>query len=54
MSSTVTGDKSVAGKNLQDVHLTILNKVFGANQAQFGTAVGSYVGTTGVISQLLA
>lgn len=52
--NTVTGDKSVAGKNLQDVHLTILNKVFGANQAQFGTAVGSYVGTTGVLSQLLA
>src|SRR5450432_503351 len=27
--STVTGDKSVAGKNLQDVHATILNHVFG-------------------------
>jgi hypothetical protein len=53
-SSTVTGDKSVAGKNLQDVHLTILNKVFGANQAQFGTAMGSFVGTTGVLNQLLA
>jgi hypothetical protein len=53
-SSTVTGDKSVAGKNLQDVHLTILNRVFGANQAQFGTAMGSFVGSTGVLNQILA
>jgi hypothetical protein len=53
-ASTVTGDKSVAGKNLQDVHLTILNKVFGANQTQFGTAMGSFVGTTGPIASLLA
>jgi hypothetical protein len=53
-SSTVTGDKKVPGKNLQDVHVTILNRVFGGNQAQFGTAVGSFAGTTGVLNQLLA
>jgi hypothetical protein len=53
-SSTVTGEKSLAGKNLQDIHLTILNRVFGANQAEFGKAVGSFVGTTGVLNQLLA
>jgi hypothetical protein len=41
-------------KNLQDVHLTILNKVFGGNLAQFGKAMGSYAGTTGVINELLA
>jgi uncharacterized protein DUF1552 len=52
--TSVDGSKSINGKNLQDVHLTILNKVFGATQAQFGTAMGSFVGTTGVISQLLA
>jgi hypothetical protein len=52
--TSVDGSKSINGKNLQDVHLTILNKVFGATQAQFGTAVGSFVGSTGVISQLLA
>ena len=39
--STVTGDKSVSGKNLQDVHATILNKVFGG-PATFGTPVGAY------------
>jgi hypothetical protein len=42
------------GKNLQDVHLTILNKVFGGNLAQFGVAMGAFVGTTGVISEILA
>jgi hypothetical protein len=42
------------GKNLQDVHLTIINKVFGANLAQWGTAMGQFVGTTGVINEILA
>jgi hypothetical protein len=51
--STVDGTAGVAGKNLQDVHLTILNKVFGGTATQFGVAVGSYVGTTGVLPQLL-
>jgi hypothetical protein len=52
--NTVTGDKSVAGKNLQDIHLTILNKVFGGTATQFGTAMGSFVGTTGIRSEILA
>ena len=51
--SNVTGNKSEAGKNMQDVHLTILNKVFGANQAQFGVAMGNYP-SAGVLSNLLA
>jgi hypothetical protein len=42
------------GKNLQDVHLTILNKVFGGNLPQFGTAVKTFAGTTGVINEMLA
>ena len=54
-STTVTGAKSLFGKNLQDLHLTILNKVFGANQAQFGTAIpGSQVAPTGMITEILA
>jgi hypothetical protein len=52
--TTVTGDKSVAGKNLQDIHLTILNNVFGGTGSQFGVAKGSFVGSTGVIPGLLA
>jgi hypothetical protein len=51
--STVTGNKSEAGKNTQDVHLTILNKVFGANLAQFGVAMANYP-SQGVLSSLLA
>ncbi len=42
------------GKNLQDVHLTILNRVFGGNLSQFGKATGAFAGTTGVINELLA
>jgi hypothetical protein len=49
-----TGLPMNGGKNLQDVHLTILNKVFGGNLTQFGTAMGQFVGTTGVINELLA
>jgi hypothetical protein len=30
------------GKNLADLHLTIINKVFGATLAKFGTPMGSY------------
>jgi hypothetical protein len=44
----------MSGRNLQDVHLTIINKVFGGSLAAFGTAMGAYVGTQGVISELLA
>jgi hypothetical protein len=49
-----TGVPMGGGKNLQDVHLTIINKVFGGNMAQFGTAMGNFVGTTGVINEILA
>jgi hypothetical protein len=42
------------GKNLQDVNLTILNSVFGGTAPQFGTAMGTFAGTTGVIKELLA
>jgi hypothetical protein len=51
--STVTGNKSEAGKNLQDVHLTILNKVFGGTLTQFGVAMSNYP-SAGVLSGLLA
>jgi uncharacterized protein DUF1552 len=51
--STVTGDKSVSGKNMQDVHLTILNKVFGGTLKEFGVSVGSYP-SQGVLTELLA
>jgi hypothetical protein len=50
----VTGAKSLNGKNLQDLHLTILNKVFGGSATQFGSAQGSFAGTTGIINELLA
>jgi hypothetical protein len=43
-----------SGKNLQDVHLTIINRVFGGNLAQFGKAITPFAGTTGVINELLA
>jgi hypothetical protein len=49
-----TGVPMGGGKNLQDVHLTIINKVFGANMTQFGTAMGNFVGTTGVINEIVA
>ncbi|HVZ71055.1 MAG TPA: DUF1552 domain-containing protein [Polyangia bacterium] len=42
------------GKNLQDVHLTIINSVFNGTQAQFGKAVAPFAGTTGVINELHA
>jgi hypothetical protein len=51
--STVTGNKSEAGKNLQDVHLTILNKVFGGTLTQFGVAMSNYP-SQGVLTSLLA
>ncbi|HVU53197.1 MAG TPA: DUF1552 domain-containing protein [Polyangia bacterium] len=51
--SNVTGNKSEAGKNMQDVHLTILNKVFGANQKEFGVSMSNYP-SQGVLTQLLA
>ena len=51
--STVTGNKSENGKNMQDVHLTILNKVFGANLTQFGVAMSNFP-SQGVLTSLLA
>jgi len=39
------------GKNLQDMHLTVLQKVFGSAQASFGTPQGGY--TTGIIPEIL-
>ena len=51
--SNVTGNKSETGKNLQDVHLTILNKVFGGTATQFGMAMGNYP-SLGVNTSLLA
>jgi len=49
-----TGVPMGGGKNLQDVNLTILNSVFGGTGTQFGTAMGTFAGTTGVIKELLA
>jgi len=46
--------KFAGSKNLQDVHLTILNKVFGGTGAQFGTAMGAYAGSTGIIPEIVA
>jgi hypothetical protein len=51
--STVTGNKSEPGKNLQDVHLTILNEVFGGTQKEFGVSQGNYP-SQGVLTELLA
>jgi hypothetical protein len=51
--STVTGNKSEAGKNMQDVHLTILNKVFGATTKEFGVSMSNYP-SQGVLTNLLA
>ncbi|HVZ74022.1 MAG TPA: DUF1552 domain-containing protein [Polyangia bacterium] len=45
---------NMSGKNLQDVHLTIINKVFNGNLPAFGTAMGAYVGTQGVLTDILA
>jgi hypothetical protein len=51
--STVTGNKSETGKNMQDVHLTILNKVFGGARKEFGAAMSNYP-SQGVLTDLLA
>jgi hypothetical protein len=51
--STVTGTKSEPGKNLQDVHLTILNAVFGGTLTEFGVSRGDYL-SQGVLTELLA
>jgi hypothetical protein len=51
--STVTGNKSELGKNMQDVHLTILNKVFGGAQKEFGVSLGNDP-SQGVLTELLA
>jgi hypothetical protein len=40
------------GKNLQDMHLTILQKVFGSPLKTFGVPVGGY--TSGIIPEILA
>jgi hypothetical protein len=49
-----TAGPNMSGRNLQDVHLTIINKVFGGNLSVWGAPMGAYVGTTGVINELLA
>jgi hypothetical protein len=51
--STVTGNKVEAGKNLQDIHLTILNKVFGGTLKEFGVSMSNYP-SQGVLTELLA
>jgi hypothetical protein len=51
--STVTGNKAELGKNMQDVHLTILNKVFGGTLKEFGVAMSNYP-SQGVLTDLLA
>ena len=51
--STVTGNKSELGKNMQDVHLTILNEVFGGTLKEFGVSMSSYP-SQGVLTELLA
>ncbi len=45
---------NMSGRNLQDVNLTIINKVFGGNLTVFGAPMGAYVGTTGAITEMLA
>ncbi len=39
-------------RNLQDMHLTILQKVYGSPMKSFGTPIGGY--TTGLIPEILA
>jgi hypothetical protein len=41
-----------AGKNLQDMHLTIAQKVFGSPLTKFGAPLGAY--TSGIIPEILA
>jgi hypothetical protein len=48
------GVPMMGGKNLQDIHLTILNKVFGGTALQFGVATGGFAGTTGMVNEILA
>jgi Protein of unknown function (DUF1552) len=42
------------GKNNIDMHLTIMQKVFGSPLTIFGAPQGAYVGTTGPIMEMLA
>jgi hypothetical protein len=51
--STVTGNKVELGKNMQDVHLTILKKVFGGTLKEFGVSMSNYP-SKGVLTELLA
>jgi hypothetical protein len=51
--NTVTGNRVEPGKNMQDVHLTILNEVFGGRLKEFGVSVGNYP-SQGVLTGLLA
>jgi hypothetical protein len=52
-AAVATGNKNESGENLQDVHLTILNTVFGAALKEFGVSVGNYK-SQGVLTELLA
>jgi hypothetical protein len=51
--STVTGNKVEMGKNLQDLHLTILNAVFGGTATEFGVSKGTFL-SQGMLTELLA
>jgi hypothetical protein len=50
---TVTGSKAETGKNMQDVHLTILNEVFGGTLKEFGVSMRN-TPSQGVLTELLA
>jgi hypothetical protein len=52
-AAVATGNKSEDGMNMQDVHLTILNKVFGGTLKEFGASMSMYP-SRGVLTGLLA
>jgi len=52
-ANLVTGNKSENGKNMQDVHLTILDAVFGGTLKEFGVSMSNYP-SQGVLTDLLA
>jgi hypothetical protein len=51
--TVVDGTKSLNGKNLQDLHMTILNKVFGGPATEFGVSMAPYQ-SKGIISEIVA
>jgi hypothetical protein len=52
-AALATGNKVELGENLQDIHLTILNKVFGGALKEFGVSMGNFR-SQGVLTELLA